>query len=236
MAISLIVRLRKFDSRVTILAGILLIWEPFSASAGVSADQVRATVEKVVAILQDQRLKPEAQQNQRQTRLRQVIESKFDIEEMAKRALGPNWQGRNRQQQANFVILFTDLLAASYLDNIERYAGEKFLYLSETQEKGFSEVATKVVDKKGQEVAINYKLRATNGNWKIYDLLIENVSLVNNYRAQFNRILTTISFDELLQRLQQKTVKRSPAERLRPETIVSYSIMSAAAFAAARPR
>jgi phospholipid transport system substrate-binding protein len=232
MATSLIVRLRKFYSRVTVLAGILLIAEPFSASAGVCADQVRATVEKVVAILQDQRLKPEAQYNQRQTRLRQVIESKFDIEEMAKRALGSNWQARSLQQQANFVSLFTNLLAAVLS---ERYAGEKFLYLSETQEKGFSEVATKVVDKKGEKVAINYKLRATNGNWKIYDLLIENVSLVNNYRSQFNRILTTISFDELLQRLQQKTVKRSPAERLRLETIVSYSIMSAAAFAAARP-
>jgi phospholipid transport system substrate-binding protein len=235
MARSLIVRLRKFDSRVTVLVGILLIREPFSASAGVSTDQVRATVEKVVAILQDQRLKPEPQQNQRQTRLRQVIESNFDLEEMAKRALGSNWQGRSREQQASFVILFMNLLAASYLDNIEPYAGEKFLYLSETQEEGFSEVATKVVDKKGEEVAINYRLHARNGNWKIYDLLIKNVSLVNNYRSQFNRILTTISFDELLKRLQQKTVKRSPAERLRLETIVSYSIMSAAAFAAARP-
>ena len=236
MATSLIVRLWNFDTEVIALVGILLIAEPFSVSAGVSADQVRATVESVVAILQDQRLKPEGQQNQRETRLRQVIESKFDIEEMAKRALGSNWQGRSRQQQDNFVMLFTNLLAASYLDNIKPYAGQKFLYLSETQKEGFSEVATKVVDKKGEEVAINYKLRATNGNWKIYDLLIENVSLVNNYRSQFNRILTTISFDELLQRLQLKTVKRSPAERLRPETIVSYSIMSAAAFAAARPR
>jgi ABC-type transporter MlaC component len=119
MARSLIVRLRKFNSRVTILVGILLIWEPFSASAGVSTDQVRATVEKVVAILQDQRLKPEPQQNQRQTRLRQVIESNFDLEEMAKRALGSNWQGRSREQQASFVILFMNLLAASYLDNID---------------------------------------------------------------------------------------------------------------------
>ena len=236
MATSLIVRLWNFDTGVIALVGILLIAEPFSVSAGVSADQVRATVENVVAILQDQRLKPEGQQNQRETRLRQVIESKFDIEEMAKRALGSNWQGRSRQQQDNFVMLFTNLLAASYLDNIEPYAGQKFFYLSETQKEGFSEVATKVVDKKGEEVAINYKLHATNGNWKIYDLLIENVSLVNNYRSQFNRVLTTIPFDELLKRLQRKTVKRSTAERLRLETIVSYSIMSAAAFAAARPR
>jgi phospholipid transport system substrate-binding protein len=235
MARNLIVR-HRFNSGVIVLVAILLIWKPFSVSAGVSADHVRATVENVIAILQDQWLKPEGQQNQRQTRLRQVIESKFDIEEMAKRALGSNWQGRSRQQQDNFVMLFTNLLAASYLDNIEPYAGKKFLYLRETQEKGFSEVTSKVVDKKGEQVAINYKLHATNGNWKIYDLLIENVSLVNNYRSQFNRVLTTIPFDELLRRLQQKIVKRSNVERLRPETIVFYSIMSAAAFAAARPR
>ena len=234
MATSLIVRPR-FNSGVIVLVGILLIWKPSSVRAGISGDQVRATVEKVIAILQDQRLKPEGQQNQRQTRLRQVIESKFDVEEMAKRALGSNWQGRSREQQASFVNLFMNLLAASYLDTIEPYAGKKFLYVSETEKEGFSEVATKVVVKKGEEVAINYKLHATNGNWKIYDLLIEKVSLVNNYRFQFNRVLTTIPFDELLERLQQKTVKRSTAERLRLETIVSYSIMSAAASAAARP-
>jgi hypothetical protein len=164
-----------------------------------------------------------------------VIENNFDVDEMAKRALGSNWRGCSREQQASFVKLSMNLLLANYLENIERYAGQSFLYLSETQEEGFSEVATKVVDKRGEEVAINYKLHARNGNWKIYDLLIENVSLVNTYRSQFNRILTTISFDELLERLQQKRVKWPPAERLRTETIVYYSIMSAAAFAAARP-
>src|ERR671924_1405268 len=112
MARNLIVQSR-FNSGVIVLVGILLIWKPFSVSAGISGDQVRATVENVVTILQDQRLKPEGQQNQRQTRLRQVIESKFDVEEMAKRALGSNWQGRSREQQDIFVNLFVNLLAAS---------------------------------------------------------------------------------------------------------------------------
>jgi phospholipid transport system substrate-binding protein len=196
-------------------------------------DQIRAAVEKVVAILQDPYLKPDARKNERQTKLRQAIEPNFDFEEMAKRSLGFHWQGRSPEEQAKFVTLFTHLLEASYLDKIESYVGEKFLYLRETQEGGFSEVATKIIDQ-GEEVAINYKLHSADGSWKIYDVLIENISLVNNYRSQLNRILATASFDELLQRLQEKRGKEFGSERLRLNTIVSYSIISAAVAARSR--
>ena len=207
---------------------------PLPLQAGAMTDEVRATVKKVVAILQNPHLKPEARKNERHAQLRQVIEPGFDFEEMAKRSLGSHWQGRSQEEQGKFVTLFADLLAESYLDKIESYVGEKFVFVRETQDREFSEVAIKIIDKKGEEVPINYKLRSAKGNWKIYDLVIENVSLVNNYRSQFNRILTTASFDELLQRLQEKRGKEFGSERLRLNTIVSYSIMSAAV--AARPR
>jgi len=197
-------------------------------------DQIRAAVEKVVAILRDPYLKPDARKNERQTKLRQAIEPNFDFEEMAKRSLGFHWQGRSREEQAKFGILFTHLLEVSYLDKIESYVGEKFLYLRETQEGGFLEVASKIIDKKGEEVAIDYKLHSADGSWKIYDVLIENISLVNNYRSQLNRILATTSFDELLTRLQEKRGKEFGSERLRLNTIVSYSIMSAAVAARSR--
>jgi phospholipid transport system substrate-binding protein len=196
-------------------------------------DQIRAAVEKVVAILRDPYLKPDARKNERQTKLRQAIEPNFDFEEMAKRSLGSHWQSRSPEEQARFVTLFTHLLEASYLDKIESYVGEKFLYLRETQEGGFVEVATKIIDQ-GEEVAINYKLHSADGSWKIYDVLIENISLVNNYRSQLNRILATASFDELLTRLQEKRSKEFGSERLRLNTIVSYSIISAAVAARSR--
>jgi phospholipid transport system substrate-binding protein len=201
---------------------------PLPLQAGGTTDQIPATLEKMVAILRDPALKTDARKNERQMKLRQAIEPNFDFEEMAKRSLGSHWQACSREEQAKFVTLFTNLLAASYLDKIESYVGKKFLYLRETQDGGFLEVATKIIDQKGEEVAINYKLLSADGNWKIYDVLIENISLVNKYRSQFNRILTTASFDELLTRLREKRVQEVGSERLRRDTVVSYAILSAA--------
>jgi phospholipid transport system substrate-binding protein len=152
--------------------GILAIFllTPSPLQAGAMTDQIRAAVEKVVAIFQDPHLKPDARKNERQTKLREAIEPNFDFEEMAKRSLGSHWQSRSPEEQARFVTLFTHLLEASYLDKIESYVGEKFLYLRETQEGGFVEVATKIIDQ-GEEVAINYKLHSADGSWKIYDVL-----------------------------------------------------------------
>jgi len=201
---------------------------PSRLQAGAGMDQIRASVERVVTILRDSRLKPDARRAERQTKLRQAIEPNFDFEDMAKRSLGSHWSGRSCQERAKFVTLFTNPLAAAYLDRIESSIGGKFLYLNEMQEGGFSEVATKIIDKNGQAVAINYKLHSANGNWKIYDLLIENVSLVNNYRSQFNRVLNATSFDGLLAKLQEKTGKESGSQTARLNTIVSYSLVSVA--------
>jgi phospholipid transport system substrate-binding protein len=180
------------------------------------------------------KLKTRRDKNERQTKLRQAIEPNFDFEEMAKHSLESHWQACSREEQAKFVTLFTNLLAASSLDKIESYVGKQFLYLRATQDGGFLEVATKIIDQKGKEVAINYKLLSADGNWKIYDVLIENISLVNKYRSQFNRILTTASFDELLTRLREKRVQEVGSERLRRDSVVSYAILSAAV--PARPR
>jgi len=231
MAIGVIDRLRKLKSPAAVLVGILFLVEPFSAAAGTLANQLRATVDKVVTILQDARLKPAAQKTKCRGQLRQVIEPQFDFQEMAKRSLGPHWHGHNREQQTTFVTLFTDLLAESYVYELETHAGEQFIYLRETEDAGFSEVAGKIVDKKGEKVGIKYKLLSANGNWKIYDLLIDNVSIVNSYRSLFNRILTNASFEELLKHLQQKRVKELRPERLGFDRVISYSIMSAAASA-----
>jgi phospholipid transport system substrate-binding protein len=213
-----------------ILAVCLLI--PLPLQAGAVTDHVRATVEKVLAILHNPDPKSEARKEERYTRLRHVISSTFDLTEMAKRSLGPHWQGLTPNEQGEFVRLFSELFADSYLNKIRSYIGEKFVYLHETQDGDFSEVVTKIIRRRTEEFAVNYKLRSDNGEWKVYDVVVENVSLVNNYRAQFNRSLTTASFAELLHKLQQKRVKEPGPEKLRLDTIVSYSIMSAAGLTA----
>jgi phospholipid transport system substrate-binding protein len=171
------------------------------ATAGVATDQTRATVDKVLSILKN----PSLQGDARRAQLREAIYSRFDFVEMAKRSLGPHWSRRTPQEQREFVKLFTDLLENSYVDTIESYNGEKIAYTREQQDSDNAEVFTKLVTKKDEAFSINYKLHLLGGEWKVYDVVVEDISLVNNYRSQFNRVLANASFDELLRKLQQKT-------------------------------
>jgi len=226
-------RWKDYGAACGLLAMFFLL-NPYPLRAEVVTDQIRETVEKIVAILQDSSLKPETRKAERRAQLRQIINARFDIAEMAKRSLGSHWQGRTPDQQSEFVKLYSALLEDSYLDKIESYSGDKFFYLRESQDGEFSEVSTKIVAKKGDEFVINYKLHAANKEWKIYDVVIENISLVNNYRSQFNRILATASFEELLKKLREKKDKEFGAERARLSIVGSYAILYAGSLA--RPR
>lgn len=199
----------KFTKLGWLLVGILCLQFPGLAAAGLPTDQTRETVDKVLGILQSG-----AKGDQRRQQLRDTIYPRFDFPEMAKRSLGPHWSRRSPQEQQEFVKLFTDLLASSYVDKIEGYNGEKVLYAREQVAGDNAEVFTKVVTKKGEEFSINYKLHRVGNEWKVYDVVIEDISLVNNYRSQFNRILANASFEELLRKLQQKTPEiKGPATK-----------------------
>jgi phospholipid transport system substrate-binding protein len=180
-----------------------------SAFAGAPTEQTRATVDKVLSILKNQELRGPSHANERRDQLRAAIKPRFDFTEMAKRSLGSQWTRRSPQEQQEFTRLFTELLENSYLDQIESYNGEKIAYGRENIDKDYAEVATKVVSGKGEEFSVNYNLRSVDGDWKVYDVVIENISLVNNYRSQFNRILAKSSFDELLKKLQAKAPELS---------------------------
>ncbi len=177
---------------------------PVGSSAGVPTDQMRATVEKVLAILKNPNLKPESKTKERREQLREVIYPKFDFADMARRSLGSNWRQLTPEQQREFVSVFTDLLEDSYVTKIEAYTNEKYAFTKETLDKDYAEVDSKVFTKKGDEVSIRYKLHSLNGDWKVYDVVIENISLVNNYRSQFNRIIANSSYQELIQKMKEK--------------------------------
>lgn len=183
--------------------GLMLVSVP-SASAGAAREQVQSAIEKVTAILNDPTLKSAAKKSERIERLRQVIFPKFDFAEMAKRSLGPNWQRRTPEEQQEFVKLFRELLENSYVENIDSYNGEKVNIVGDKEEKDFAQVNTKIVNNKGEEFAVDYRLLQSGGDWKIYDVVIENISVVNNYRSQFNRVIAKSSFEDLLQKLRDK--------------------------------
>jgi len=197
----------------TVGLAILLLVQSVWVAAGVPGDQVRQTADKVLAILKDPQLKGESKKNERRDKLREVIYQRFDFTEMARRSLGSEWRRRSAEEQKEFVKLFTGLLERAYLDNIESYNGEKFRYLKEQEDNNHAEVDTKIIDNKGQEFSINYRLHKVNGDWKVYDVVIEDISLVNNYRSQFNRVLATSSYEELVNRMKGKTLSAPARER-----------------------
>ena len=175
--------------------------------------QVRATVDKVLIIVRNPNLKSEAQQEDLRTQLVEVIYPRFDFAEMAKRSLGPHWGRRTAEEQREFVKAFTGLLAKLYVDRIESYGGDKVLYGREVEDTNYAEVDTKIFSKKGEVFSINYKLHSVNNEWKVYDLVIEDISLVNNYRSQFNRVIARSSFADLVQIMKEKQSQRSEKSR-----------------------
>ena len=183
------------------------------ARAAAPADQIRETINKILGVLNDPSLKADDKKKERLERLKELIEPQFDFVEMAKRSLGAHWQRRSPKEQEEFVKLFKELLETSYIDSIDSYNGEKIAIKSEKQDKDYAEVDTRIVTKKGEEFSINYKLMA-NGGWKVYDVIIENISLVNNYRSQFNRVIAQSSYEDLMRKLKEKEIA-TPAKKVK---------------------
>ena len=191
---------------------ILLLVQPVWVAAGAPGDQVRQTADKLLAILKDPQLKGESKKHERRDKLKEVIYQRFDFTEMARLSLGSEWRRRSPEEQKEFVKLFTGLLEQAYLDKFESYNGEKFRYLKEREDNNYAQVETKIVDNQGQEFSVNYRLHNRNGDWKVYDVVIEDISLVNNYRSQFNRVLATASYEELVNRMKGKTLSAPTTE------------------------
>jgi len=187
-----------------LVVGVSMLWSPWPVSAGEPTEQIRAAINQGVQILSSARLDDRRQRAETIDRLREVVYPLFDFEEMAKRSLGSHWRQLNPQQQKEFVTVFTDLLEKTYADKIDLYDGQKVVYSGETVEKDYAQVDTKIISKKGETYSANYKLRRVDGKWKIYDVVAENISLVNNYRSQFHRVIVNSSFEELMKKLKEK--------------------------------
>lgn len=174
------------------------------SAAGVATDQLRATVDRVLVILKDPALNAAGAKDTRRAELSKAIIPRFDFEEMAKRSLGAEWRRRTTEEQKEFTGLFTKLLKDSYVDSIESYRGDKVFYRRESKDGNYADVATRVISERGEEFTVDYRLNIEGSQWKVYDVIIENVSIVNNYRAQFSRILSRSSFAELLQTIRDR--------------------------------
>ncbi|PYN63090.1 MAG: organic solvent tolerance ABC transporter substrate-binding protein [Candidatus Rokuibacteriota bacterium] len=185
--------------RALTLTAILALVTAGTAVAGEPTDQVRRSVDEVLKIVQSQPDGPA-----RRTAVRQAANRLFDFEETAKRALGPHWQQHTPTEREKFVRLFSDLLEAAYVGKIDLYQGEKITYVGETVDGDQATVKTRIVTKQGNEVPVDYRLLREMDGWRVYDVIIEGVSLVANYRTQFNKIIQTSSYDDLVKRMRAK--------------------------------
>ena len=175
-----------------------------TAWAGAPTDQLRGRVDRVLRLLEDPQLKPEARAVERRAFIRAIVAEIFDFRELSQRALGPHWQGRTAGERDEFIQLFADLLERSYIDKIELYSGaERIQYTGEVLDGDqVATVRTRIVTKQGTEIPVDYRMRRGGADrWLVYDVAIEGVSLVANYRAQFNRIIQRSSYKGLVEQL-----------------------------------
>ena len=185
------------------VAGLALAASP--ARAGTPLDQLRLQVDRVLKVLDDPELKKPDKAKDRRLAVRKIANDIFDFSETDKRSLRRYWQARTPAEQSEFVLLFSDLLERSYLSKIELYGGEKIQYLSDAVENGDqAKVLTKIVARQGSEIPIEYRMHKKGERWLVYDVMIEGVSLVSNYRTQFNKIIQTSSFQELVKKMKSK--------------------------------
>jgi phospholipid transport system substrate-binding protein len=172
--------------------------------AGVPTDTVQANVNKVLDVLRDPKLKPASAKAIKKEKLRPIYERMFDDVELSRRTLARNWNSLNAAQRQEFVQLFRQVLEKAYIDKILSYTNEKIVFDREsTLAENQVEVQTRVVTA-SKEIPISYRMILKNGTWKVYDVVIENVSLILNYRTQFNEILAKNSPEQLLVTLRQK--------------------------------
>ncbi len=179
---------------------------------------VRSTLTNVFRILEDEALKDPAKLIPRRHMLEEVIASHFDYTEMSKRALAAHWVPLTASERAEFVELFKGFLSDRYAETIEGYSGQQILYLSERTEGNYAEVRTKLRSSK-VEIPMDYRLYMKDGTWHAYDLIVDGVSLVKNYRSQFETIIRSSSYQELVRRLRGRTVSADEKKKASLTTV-----------------
>ncbi|MBI4587660.1 MAG: ABC transporter substrate-binding protein [Candidatus Rokubacteria bacterium] len=185
------------------LAGSLLIL-PLAAEAGAPTDQLRAASEKVIRILDDPALKSDGKALERQAGVRAAVADLFDFNELSRRALGRHWRPLSEAEREEFVLLFRTLLERTYLPRIRLYQGERVRFVGESVDGDAAAVQARVLNRRDQEVPVIFRLNRRGEHWLIFDVSVEGISLVSNYRAQFDQIIQRASYQGLVTRIRQK--------------------------------
>jgi phospholipid transport system substrate-binding protein len=172
--------------------------------AGEPTDQIRQTTDKILSIVKDPALKSPSKAQERRGLIRKAVDERFDWEEMARRSLGRYWAQRTAEEKKEFVHLFSELVERTYMGKVEDYSGEKVRYEGETIDGNYAIVKVNIITQKNKDISVDYRLQKEGSEWLVYDVSIEGVSLVNNYRSQLNSIILQSSYENLVKRLKAK--------------------------------
>lgn len=175
-----------------------------AARASTPTEQLRVQIDQVIKVLEDGELRKAGRATERRAAIRRIAGEIFDFTEMTRRSLGPHWQTRTPAEREEITRLFADLLERSYISKIERYSGEKIVYLGDSVDGDYATVRAKLLTRQGMEIPLDYRMLRRGERWFVYDVSIEGVSLVANYRAQFNKIIQASGYTGLVQKLREK--------------------------------
>ncbi len=197
---------------LTLIGALILGLTVFGFSSSLSAavetgsamEAMKGTIDQALKVLEDESLKTPEKARKRLEILEDIIGKRFDYREMGKRTLGKHWQQFSDPDRKEFVRLFQRFLSKTYAGNVDGYSGEQVQYLKERRKGNFAEVQTAVTSDKST-ASIYYRLLKSSNTWKVYDVVIDGVSLVKNFRSQFGRIIEAESAKGLLEKLRTKT-------------------------------
>jgi len=185
-------------------------------AAGTPTAAIKTTIKQMFVILNDEELKTPGRAEERHQQLEKVIGNRIAYDEMAKRSLGPQWAQLNEEERQEFVRLYAQLLRDTYSSRFDRYSDEKVEFLQETLQGDYAEVRTRLTSSKFT-LDVDYRMLQRAGDWRVYDIVVDGISLVHSYREQFTKIIRTYSYEELVTKLRQKTGEIKPfAEAANP--------------------
>jgi len=187
---------------------LLAIGVASTALAGEPTEEIKETTDKIISILANPALKDSSKTEERRKLIRQAVDERFDWEELSRRSLATHWAQRTDEEKKEFVSLFSDLLEETYMDMVDSYSGERVFYERETLDGDYGIVNVKIVTETDAEIATEYRVKKKENGWYVYDISINGVSLVNNYRTQFNSIILESSYEDLVKRLKAKLAQR----------------------------
>jgi phospholipid transport system substrate-binding protein len=174
------------------------------AAAAEPTNQLRAQIDRVLKLLDDPAMKQPARTRERRAAMRAIANDIFDFTETAKRSLGRHWAARTSAEREQFVRVFANVLERSYISKVELYGGETIQYTGDSVDGDQAAVGSRIVTRQGVQVPIQYRMQRKGDRWLVYDVVIEGVSLVANYRSQFDRIIQTSSFEELVKKMKTR--------------------------------